>query len=140
MLVTDDQFIQQAGILAFQPRGNGEVLLPRLLVNDGGGTRREKWANERGCTHLTLLDDRIAAEFRKKNDFSQKLRDLRAKSQVTGRIFSLFIHTLASICAAFVSVALFPIPLHLRPQSEQWSASGTRVEMLQSHCRFQYCF
>ena len=42
MLVADDQLVQQAGILALQPLGNGKVFLPDLLFGDRIGIRGEK--------------------------------------------------------------------------------------------------
>jgi hypothetical protein len=38
VLVADDQLVQQAHVLAFQPGGNGKALLPDLILNCGGGT------------------------------------------------------------------------------------------------------
>jgi hypothetical protein len=68
VLVADDQFIQQANVLAFEPGGYGEVLLPRLLVNCGEGTRYGKRSSERGCTHLIQLDARFPAKASEKWD------------------------------------------------------------------------
>jgi hypothetical protein len=72
MLVADDQLIQKANVLALQTSGNGEVLLPRLLVNCGDGTRCGKRSSEHRYTHLIQLDARFPTEASEKWDAGQK--------------------------------------------------------------------
>jgi hypothetical protein len=57
VLVADDQLIQQASVLALEACGNSKVLLPNLVLIDGGGSMREEGVNSRWCTHLPQLDD-----------------------------------------------------------------------------------
>jgi hypothetical protein len=62
VLVANDQLVQQAGVLPLETRRYGEALLPHQLLIGCGGSRTEKRANERRCTHLTQLDDKNALQ------------------------------------------------------------------------------
>jgi len=85
VLVANDQLVQQPRVLALQPLGNGEALLPHLLVRSGFGIWPEKRANKRDCTHLTQLDAKLAPIVAQAVTFVQPWAEVHQGSNIPAR-------------------------------------------------------